>query len=393
LSDTEKDYREIYTQLQFWTGGVPGVARPNFIQLNVFAWDRLANVAIPPTNVTMWSGAYEKRCDSNGNVYISGADNNWYTCTPQAHQAGYSNYTFTVVPAVAYLAITRGTNNVAGQTNTVIVGEQITLTAKFVDAAGNDYNIAPITNFQWSIPGNYISNFVGTATNSIMYALTNAADFTNSSVKFAWVDGSGGALFEVQCTAIVKGVTVTAKTKFNVIRPSVDWIGTITGNVGINPNLVVNGEPRGPALQFGTNFPQSSGMTFLLTNLNLNGWSGISWDFLSVQIGTSTRTFSETNGTNFVAVGAGLDEEYPYEVFPLGVHEVVKDSPAVPLASYGAVSVIDSFSMFLLFEPSSGVPVPVRRIDWNWRGTAAISNGIWNLVPRVGQHRDKREQC
>jgi hypothetical protein len=406
FTDTEKDYREISTQLQFWTGGVPGVPRTNFIQLAVSAWDRLANVAIPPTSITMWGGA--ERCDSSGNVYLSGADNTWYTCTPEADHAVYSNYTFGVTPSIAYLAISRGGSDITGQTNTVIVGEQIALTCLFVDAATNASSIAPITNFQWTVPGSYLSNYLVTnwmvtnlylsgggitnccvtnamATNSFLMsssAVISTVIMTNSGVTFYWYDGSGSSTFEVQCTAIAKGVTMTAKTKFNVIRPSVDWIAVITGPVGINPDLIVESDHHGPVLQFGTNYPTPPGITFVLTNVNLNGWASGSWDFLSAQIGNTTSTSYQTNGTNVVGVGAGLDAQYPDSTFHLGVNEVDSDSPAEPLPSTLRKAFrADSFSTYLLFKPEGGMAVPMRRFDWNWSGIATNSTSSWTLVP------------
>ncbi len=150
--------------LRYWTGGVEGVPRNNFLKLHVSATDNFTMSPIPATNLTIGSTSYG-RADSNGDIYVPGEDNKWYDGTVFADQTRYSNYTFALTPASAYLQIARtggsGTNLIAGQTNTVIVGEQIALTCQFVDpATGLPYSIAPITNFQWTVPGRTISNYI-----------------------------------------------------------------------------------------------------------------------------------------------------------------------------------------------------------------------------------------
>jgi hypothetical protein len=368
------EWQDIGTHLKYWSGGTPGIAATNFIKLTASAFDVIGHQWIAPASLILPPGP----CDSNGSVYFRDADHQYGEATVTA--PGFSNYTFDVTMDKAKLALTRGGADITGQTNTVIVGEQIALTCKFLNMAGADSSIAPITNFQWSIPGTYISNYVTTVSTGTVYYLTNVSDFKNASITYYWVQGSGGSPLEVQCTAIAKGVTMTAKAKFNVIRPSVDWNSTFTAQVAVDTNWSYPGKSLVTPLHLG-NPSGMSGITFVATNFDLSTYVGGGWEFLAVQIGSSTVVYSQTNGTNIVGQGAGLDSELPYDTFPLGLPGVTSDNPTEELASVNrTVARSDAFSMFLLFQPWGGIAVPLRRIDWSWSGTATNALGVWSLV-------------
>ncbi len=267
----------------------------------------------------------------------------------------------------AYLQITRvgggGTNNITGQTNTVIVGEQVALTCQFVDpATGLPSSIAPITNYQWSIPGTYVSNYVTTVTNGTVYYLTNASDFTNSSITYYWVEGSGGSPLEVQCTAIAQGVTMTAKAKFNVTRPTASLTASITGAIALDNNFLNNEF----ALHFGWN---PVGIIFDYTATN----SG-TWDFAQLMDNFLVRQRDPADGQWYRVQGSGLDTVFPYPRFrPPGT----SDSPGVPVLPDAAAVTVDwSFTMYLMFKPTGGIYVPIRKIGWGWNA-AATRNVTW----------------
>jgi hypothetical protein len=192
--------------LHLRTGGVAGRSATGFFKLTAHAWKvPSTGTAIPNTSLMVGGAA----CDTNGAAYGALPDNAEYDATVHAEQAGYSNFTFEVEVAKAYLQIWRNGSDIAEKTNTVIVGEQIALTCRF------DNDIAPITNFQWTVPGNTVSNYVPSTPVSLLHSNLN---LTNASIYFYWYRPDSE--LEVQCTVIAKGVTITAKTKFNVISPS-----------------------------------------------------------------------------------------------------------------------------------------------------------------------------
>jgi hypothetical protein len=49
------------------------------------------------------------------------------------------------------------------------------------------------------------------------------------------------------------------------------------------------------------------------------------------------------------------------------------------LDGYQAVSLTDNFTMWLMFQPSGGVMVPLRMVNWSWNGTGTF-NGVTGSV-------------
>ena len=60
---------------------------------------------------------------------------------------------------------------------------------------------------------------------------------------------------------------------------------------------------------------------------------------------------------------------------------VATDSPQEGhFFDYKGISRDDSFGDWLMFQPSDGQWVPLRRVDWSWEGSAALSSGTWSLT-------------
>ncbi len=359
----------IFTSLGYWTGGVEGVPRNNFLKLHVSATDNFTGNPIPATNLTIGSTSYG-RADSSGDIYTQGEDNKWYDGTVYADQTRYSNYTYALTPQSAYLQIARtggsGTNLVAGQTNTVIVGEQMALTCLFVDpATGLPSSIAPITNFQWTVPGNYVGDYQ--ANNSTGKVVSFVA--TNAAATFHWLRGSGGSDFLVQCTAVAKGVTLSASTRFVVRGVDASLIAQVTDVVHVTNNTT---------LRFSG---ASNGMRFTYSDPNFDGYTG-SYKFLFVQTGTNyLKTWYGALG-GYIATSSGLDKDYPYDEFSNTNTARTFDSPSNPLDALDVgLTRSDQYTMWLMFQPTSvtGRPVPLRSVSWNWNGTVT-NTPPWTLT-------------
>ncbi len=365
--------------------GCPG---DNFLKLHVSATDNFTGSPIPATNLAIGSTSYG-RADSSGDIYIQGADNAWYDGTVYADQTRYSNYTYAMTPASAYLQITRGTNNLAGQTNTVIVGEQIALTCQFVDpATGLPSSIAPITNFQWTVPGNPISRFTNSSTHGEAFALTN---MTNSSVTFYWVEG--GTTVDVECNVIVKGVAMSAKTKF-IVRPAGGLLdGAIQDKVrilgseidfGFPPGQISSNQPPGIVfVSFGTNsFGSPSEGNWSLCQVVQSTEIKFNLQTNAIQTNTSSAIFHVTNALDRFPYGLDLIIIVTNPPPPVTIYRAF-DSPRSPTT--GAVKLWrdDSFRMFLMFQPTkvaASIPVPVRKVEWNF--SFVVTNGVngWGIA-------------
>ena len=99
------------------------------------------------------------------------------------------------------------------QTNTVIVGQQMNLLCQLTLPGLTNL---VLTNFQWSVPGYAISNYVVAPDASSAMVVTNFPT-NNASAIFYWVDGASNRV--VQVSATVQGKTVTAQAMFNVLCP------------------------------------------------------------------------------------------------------------------------------------------------------------------------------
>ncbi len=257
------------------------------------------------------------------------------------------------------------------QTNTVIVGQQMNW---YCQLCLTNYGLTnpPLSNFQWTVPGYVISNYVVAADASSAVVVTNFP-LNNSNVVFYWVDGASNRT--VQCSAMVNGATVTGQGAFNVLRPTATITAT-TSSVGIydifNP----------PWLQFFDESSFQEGITFSGTMTIPFGFSGTNeW----VQIVLNPyRALHNTNGVWWVLADNGsgpyLDTSYPYTNVTANV---AIDSPGTPLLNgYNEVTVTNRFKMWLMFKPTGGLWVPLKTVTWNWSGTALLSGTNWVLANR-----------
>lgn len=356
-------HRSVNTELNFFTGGDPASTnvRPIFIKMQASAWDIIGNSNILGGSLQV----HGYQCDSSGAAYRSGIDNYHYGSTVAAMQNGFSNYNFNVTPSKAYLQIFRGTN-ITDLTSTVLVGEQIALTCKFVDQYGDDSSIATITNFQWTVPTPYVSNYF-TTTPSLLLTDIN---LTNSGTYFYWYRPATN--LEVQCSIVSKGVTMTAKTKFNVIAPTNSVNPVANGPVAVDSNWF----QEVLALHFGDGHTNSTPGVQIDRAVNEDAGD---WEWLQLATFTVRTIFCpETNWWRYY--DTGLDLGFPYSIL-MGTS--LMDSPGVPLASlYCQLTVDASFESYLMFRPpsSGSIWVPLKVVVWGWSGASSYTNGGFQLV-------------
>jgi hypothetical protein len=313
-----------------------------------------------------------RRCDANGDVYLVAADNQTLAATPQPDNPGIpAHYGFEVTPSKARLnmlvSLSPGSANITDQTNKTYVGERLALSCVLSP------QIATITNYQWSIPGTYVSNYVVTQTNATVYPLTSAG-LTNSGLTFSWTDGSGGSLLEVRCTVVVQGVTMSATSKFEVVKPTASLLSYPLGVVGVAGSRLGYGlvTTTNPGILFvGTNFAPAEVAT------NNGSWffgQTLSTDFKFNHVDFYSASFT-TNGA----------DQFPYVPLPGDTNSnpfgiVVRDSPDVVLdPTTVKLWRNDSFVMYLLFQSQRmpSIPVPIKQTSWFWGGTCTNVGGNW----------------
>lgn len=269
-------------------------------------------------------------------------------------------------------------NNGIAITNQQIMwaGQQVNLTCALEPALGR------LTNFNWFIPTNTVADYYVSPdefqTNGWPMPVTNLTTATN---VFYWTDEA--PLAKVICTAdvIAMGRTnsLSAQAKFEVRKPTADWIGAITGTIAVDENYP---PVTGPALHFGTGTVTNLGITFNFTNVNFKGYSN-SYVFSCAQFGKSFWRRSP-NGLNWIvsdSVGSGLDNHFPVFRWPTNTPSgFTGDSPGAALQS----SVIDTWrgnkvSAKLFFQPAGpSIPIAIKQVDWDWLGRA-LQPGEWML--------------
>jgi len=355
---TYAEWNTTETTLHLHTGGLAGSSASNFFKLTAYAGDRLAGyAAIPPTSLLVGSAA----CDTNGAVYGAWADNTEAEVTVHAEQAGYSNFVFGVYPDKARLIISRG-GDITGQTNTVIVGEQIALTCKFVDAATNDYNIAPITNFQWTVPGHTISNYIGTTPS----VLNTDLNLTNASTYFYWYRPESD--LTVQCSIVSKGVTMTAQTTFNVLAPTYTFTGCPLDVVSLDGNYGSVAQ----WLHFGN--ADDHGMDFSLDPVSLVQ-SNFYLDTVHIAVSSEAQRWSNGVRMKFISTNSAYSGNCSFPWSPA-------ESPGEQVyPTELGITREDSFLTYLTYQSAvpNSIPVPLSVVAWSWSGTG-INTGSWSLA-------------
>ena len=257
-------------------------------------------------------------------------------------------------------------NNVTDQTNSVIVGRQVSLFCELTVPIRTNWTFG---NFSWTVPGTIFLNYVADAQSGVLY--TNI--YTNlQSVVFYWADGASNRV--IQCSAKVNGQTVTAITTFNVLRPTAKIIttgGTVAITLDTNSDTTIHcGLPQvgSVGMLFSPTVTPPSGYS---GNINLRWVQKVSSLLRRVQTDDSPPAWYREQATNV------LDVSYPY---PFNPYPCTSDSPSsTGLSPYQTVSYSDSFEMWLMFKPDGGQWVPLRKVAWHWDGAGSKYGATWTL--------------
>jgi hypothetical protein len=183
------------------------------------------------------------------------------------------------------------------------------------------------------------------------------------------------------------GQSVSAEARFNVIRPTIDFAGSINGSVALDTNYIV--APGILCLHFGgsiNNGTTNFGINCTASNPNLGGYdTNSNAGFFVVQVITSSvTTITKTDGSTLTINTNGLDNYYPAKNLGTGNGTVFSDAPGIGgfPTNYIQISRSENFKtvlMFLADEPEV-IPVPMKEIDWNWSGSISFTNNEWFLT-------------
>ena len=263
-----------------------------------------------------------------------------------------------VVPNITFTGHTTPLN---GTTQSAVIGQQIQLTASYNAPLG-----ANVVSQSWSVPGTTVGNYAASTSSG----QTTAADFSNTSTTFYWVDI--GSARTVQYTVnLSDGETLSAQVTFNVNGPTSPSVSTSE----FQPAIYGSDPGRQMGIGNGTTV---AGITFN-ANANMNGASG-SFKFVQL-IQNYTGSHKDPQGTCPINLGSGLDNEVPYTSASA---TSANDSPAVPLyVTDTEVSVNFSATMYLMWQPAApSIMVPLGSVAWSWSADAVQSNNVWSFSSR-----------
>ncbi len=258
---------------------------------------------------------------------------------------------WTSAPGMAWVTvlIKMGGVDITNKTQDTIVGRRIPLTGEVI-------NGTPTTK-SWSIPGRRIKNYTASSSYAAVTNLSSS-DLQQSSIAFYWVDGGNGR--EVTYTVTVNEQIYSAKTTFNVKRPTAT-LTTTTGSVTISDAW--------GALEMCFGIPAAPGITFTRTVTEPPGFSGGSVAWFQ-RVPSTYRRKQDNDEVWWRRSGISVcDSHFPFPGHPLNP-DICEDSPGTVLTPYEQRrTVSDSFSMYVMYKPTgTAIWVPLRKVDWNWSG-------------------------
>ena len=283
--------------------------------------------------------------------------------------------------------------NIAGTTQSAIVGQQIALTALYSLPSG-----VTVSSQSWSVGGTIVGGYTPTPT-SYSSGATTAATLNQQSTTFYWA--SPGSSIKVTFTLnLSNGQSPKATVTFNVAGVSSPSMGVKNyGSLTIDNLTGCSQQPAGPYLVYGNlsgpvpgcagQYTGTPGISFTPSGTQPSG--GGSFSFVQL-INSDSRQYTTSSGTVSCSSSSGLDTGYPY---PLNNVGNATDAPFIPLPStYTAASRTFNATMWLMWTPSalpSGcngaactIPVPLAYTTWNFSGSTTQSNGTWGTPSGSG---------
>jgi hypothetical protein len=262
-------------------------------------------------------------------------------------------------------------NNLAGTNKDAIVGEHIRLYLRTIPARS-------FTDLNWDITGAHKQKWdvhpPSSVTDPVSTASVESTVTNDTPVNFFWHDGDfNGKAETVTMRLKIGGRQYQRRVNYRVFRPLVD-VNATKGEIKVD-NVYDPSKPPGIYLHYG--IPVGApGNDLHAINITIPlGLTG-HWQWVR------TVAADRTSGT-LHASGFGLDAVYPSS---LGLQD--EDSPAQQLTS-GGVDIAnspmicnDAFDTYLMFMPDlqNAHWVPMKKIHWNWFGTATESFfGTWSL--------------
>jgi len=276
----------------------------------------------------------------------------------------------------------------------VLVGEKVKLQGEVV-GTGLGEEILRV----WKVPGQVIKDWRASIEKAdIIYF--DEDNFEKGIVQFTWSDGSyGGEEKTVKYTADYMGIELEGETRFKVFEPRVKWLEKKLGTfVGIRQKQIVQ---DGTLQRIECEMTPESPAIFLKAKVTVpDGFEGARNCLQFVQLTSTNAWFLRRYTPDYnwfkIFFVDYCDSTYPYSGPVCGGKDSVlemRDSPGDPLAYMNAAFDDSRFRTYLMFRPGSddrsSVWVPLKLIEWGWKGSVTHTSTIYNdnQPPCAGRYR------
>jgi hypothetical protein len=312
---------------------------------------------------------------------FSDYDYTYNSSCPETLVPGGGSGTANVAPAILF-----GGNDITGTTQSVVVGQQIALTASY----GTLPSGVTVSSQSWSVGGTIVGGYTPTAASYGSGSVT-AATLNQKSTTFYWA--YPGNSFTVTYTLnLSNGQSPPATATFNVTGPSgVTMTSTAQSQLWIDDwtsdGACVSADPY---LVYGNVTWSVSGGQCL---------SSGTYGFTASPSGTASggtlfyvqivNSGSNSGGLN-CTIASGLDSGYPYPYIHSG--NTLYDFPAVELkSSYTSQYRTEQIQTYLMWQSNAtnSIPVPIGSQVWTFTGKASCSAscgsaGNWAITSSSG---------
>jgi len=252
---------------------------------------------------------------------------------------------------------------ISNSLTTVAVGKQIPLSASVNLSSG-----VTVASQSWTIPGNIVGVPYAALPNKEIITPITSEQLASSAVSFNWLDPADNRQVTYTYT-LSNGQAGYVQASFDILAPTpqdptLPLVTTELGSVGIL------GFPP-DKLSFGGVF--TPGITFTSNVQSPLGYAGnLYWIQL---VNSDDLEKTKSDGAKTTCTASGLDNVWPNATWPYRTY--VTDTPQTFLRDeYSQESVAESFTMYLLWQPSlpHSVPAPLGFISWGWSAAASLKH-------------------
>ena len=256
------------------------------------------------------------------------------------------------------------------------------LSGQRVELEGRSIRMSEVIGFEWELEGLDEGKAIDDwRVEGNMPQIIPIADTQSSKLDFAYWDGhENGQSRRVVFKAILQnGEELKAETELLVYKPTTTLDLTM-GQVGLWEVRVDGRRAQAelglldPATGKGMVFegsvsipPQFADVTYQMQYVQL-----VATDAYRLRLGTRMAWERATSEGDYL-----LDGFYPYPSERQNNRQYTDDSPAAPLTQTAALQSVAGFQTSFMYRPEGtrSIWVPLKQVDWGWRGYATYKSG------------------